>query len=259
MMYDQTKSLLGFDMDYTLITLKEGFLRAIREVGHTLQERYLGKEIQIPSEERVHLSNRIHSTYDKFRHLYPSVDPRESKAIYDSIDYEAEALPEVIETLGTLSDKGHPMYNATTRPWKKLYQRLEQAQIPRDLFLFIVSTEGEEVQKPQHEVLTVLVDNELGKIRDRDETNLDLRRSCYMGDHPDDHILARRAQVIFQGKGPVGIAVSNGLFSREELLEFPEEYQKPEEGILGVPDRFVLNNLGELPLLLEELEKEGLV
>ena len=253
--FDSKKPLVGFDVDGILLDQRSVY-DAHREVARRLQGKYPDRGIAIPTDEALDFANRkFHSQLDVFGHHYSQVDPREAREIWYSIPHSPKPIPGAPETVRKMSEDGYPFFIATSRPQLKTQERLEEAGFPHEFFLFMVSTDGEEIQKPDPRVFTQLVNGRIAAFNERTHSSLALRGGFYVGDTPDDYKAAELARR--QTGGPLCLVFPGGYYTREELLLFPRDLQLSEEGILGVPEEQVLNEIRELPYKLSAIALLG--
>jgi len=269
MQFDPNKPLVGFDMDMTLNDHRGELIEGVyigggndayREVARTLRERYPDHGVLVPTDADLNYSHRhFHSQQYIFRYHFPKIIPEEAREIWDAIPHPNKPVKGAPETVRGLREDGYPLFIVTSKPEAPIHERLEEIGINPSNFLFIVTTDGERYRKPSPEVFTDVVVRELASLDGREGiTDDDLRKlnlwwSVYVGDHPDDYTaseLARRRM-----GGPQGISVPSGYFSKQELLEFPDGFGDLAGRIAGVPEEFILDEIGQLPDFLREFKR----
>lgn len=258
MSFDSQKILVGFDMDLTLndhrgIPVSDGVgsasiyrgggYDAFRLIACRLNEKYGESEFKPPTDQELDYSHReLHQQADVFAYHFPDADLDEIRKLWDSIPHPNSPIDGAPETIQYLSEEGYPLFILTSRPEANINERLEECGISPESFLFIISTEKEEIKKPDLRVFTVVTKEAVAGLELEGAEHLDLKRAVYIGDHPNDYQAAEKARQVIGG--PKGIVVPSGYFSIDNFLK------------RGIPQESIIEDIAQLPEYLKRLEVE---
>ena len=253
--FDRRKMLVGFDIDLTLNDhrgeyrggiYRDGGYDAYRLVACTLMDRYPEAGITPPSDQSLNVSHRTHHSQDDiFKYHFPGIEPGAAREIWDTLDHHNFAVKGAPETIRQLRSDGYPLFILTSKPQPMINQRLDECSISPDNFLFIISTDQEDFQKPDPGVFIELVQPAIQELKGKKVRSLSLRRAVYVGDHPDDYQAAETAGKIIGG--PKGIAVPSGYYSKGDLLGY------------DIPQDDIIDEIAHLPKHLKSLEEAAVV
>lgn len=245
------KRLVILDADLTIIDYRPRGYEAYKKTAVELQKTY--PDVGVPGDRQLdsaHMAAQDSLFYPTQRQiceiLFQTVDPEISAKIWDQQGYGESPVPGAEETLQRLHGLGYPVAIATDKNMERLYNALEEAGISKEHFVFIASSSGTGLHKPNPGFFTQVVQGHIDRTNTRTDHECDLEHAVYFGDHPFDYVaseLSRR-----QVGGPIGLVSPSGFFSRGELKKFPGKF---ENEISGVPEDQILDTITSLPDWLE--------
>ncbi len=201
---------LIFDLDDTLIESFPSYVRLHVEVALRLGWR-------VPSRlELVDYGPTWHATLAR---MWPDHDLEAFVAHYDVLAdvHPYRAVPGAVHALRRLRSEGHRLWVVTKRERLRLSQRLEQAELPAELFDGIFCNEDVPEPKPSPRCFEPIAD----------ALGCEPSRPVYVGDRDDDRLAARAAGIEF-------VAVCTGP---EHSLGFPYEHPPSHvlPSVVGLP------------------------
>ena len=187
---------LIFDMDDTILASKDSFAKTIQTVAREL-------EVRIPSVEEIssfgHWNEYVKDTW-------PGLDMETyklaHKRISETIPYST--IPNANETLEYLS-QNNKLYVLSKRPKEMLDLRVGQARLKVDLFELILCREDTKYSKPDPRSF-----EEVTAFISRNHPDFEASDLFYIGDHLDDYVAARDANIEF-------FAVKTGNFGEVDF------------------------------------------
>lgn len=175
--------VLIFDLDDTLIESFPEYARMHQRIA-----RDLGWPIPT-TEALIHYGP---TWPDTLARLWPEHPIADFLAHFERVVHEHRyrALPDVVETLASLRERGHSLWIVTKRSRSRLDQRMREAELARELFDGIFADEDQPFGKPDPRCFEPVWAALGGK---RPE------QAIYVGDRHDDLLAARGAGLTFVG------------------------------------------------------------